>query len=194
MLPLCLRARHPLRSLQRVQLQGHEAVLIQNSVARKAGAEILVAGLYRKPTRFKNSSDEPTGEQLVAFESVPIGDPDQNEEVALRELHIATFHSDVREGGKSTNTRLTAEQMRLDLQGHFESERIGPQRPCYCAVELASSEMDRQNQARLIAGLKIPDLLFIGLKPESDTRADLEQFVITCLNTRFKAEPRGFPS
>ena len=54
MLPLCL-PREILSEAWR-QLQDHGAVLIQNSVARKAGAEILVAGLFKKPTRFRGSS------------------------------------------------------------------------------------------------------------------------------------------
>ena len=70
-------------------------MLIQNAVARKTGAEILVAGLYQKPAKFRKRSPEPTGEQLVPFERVPIGDPDRNVEPALRDLFIATFHADV---------------------------------------------------------------------------------------------------
>jgi len=190
LLPLCL-PRDILSEAWR-QLQDHGAVLIQNSVARKAGAEILVAGLFKKPTRFRGSSPEPTGEQLVGFEDVPIGDPDLNEESALRELHAATFYTNKNEGGNSAHARLTAAQMRQDLRGHYRSRRLGNQRPSYCAVELATSEMDRQNQAKLLASLAIPDLLFIGLKPDSNTR-ELESFVIDCLNTRLKWAARGFP-
>ena len=74
--------------------------------------------------------------------------------------------------------------MRQDLRGHYRSRRLGKQRPSYCAVKLDSSEMNRRNQAKLLANLAIPDLLFIGLKPDSTTR-EFESFVIDCLNTRF---------
>jgi len=173
------------------QLKDHGAVLIQNSVARKAGAEILVAGLFKKPTRFRSSSPEPTGEQLVGFEDVPIGDPDLNVESALRELYVATFFASRKEGAKSSFVRLTAAQMRQDLRGHYRSRKLGNQRPSYCAVELDSSEMNRRNQAKLLENLAIPELLFIGLKPDATTR-EFESFVIDCLNTRFTSEPRGF--
>ena len=69
-------------------------MLIQSSVARKAGAEILVAGLFRSRPDWSISSPEPTGEQLVGFEDVPIGDPDLNVESALRDLYVATFYAE----------------------------------------------------------------------------------------------------
>ena len=81
MLPLCLPP--DILSEAWRQLQDHGAVLIQNAVARKTAQEILVAGLYQKPTKFKKCSAEPTGEQLVPFERVPIGDPERNVEPAL---------------------------------------------------------------------------------------------------------------
>jgi len=174
------------------QLQDHGAVLIQSSVAKKAGAEILVAGLFKKPTSWSISSPEPTGQQLVGFEDVPIGDPDRNEESALRDLYLATYYPNDREKGTSTADRLTAAQMREDLCGRFRSRRLGPQRPSYCVVTLASSETDRQNQAKLLSNLAIPHLLFIELKPDSKTR-EFESFVIDCLNIRLKWATKGFP-
>ena len=95
---------------------------------------------------------------------------------------------------KSTSRVLcpTVAQMRADLRGHYSSRSLGPQRPCYCAVELAASEADRNNQKTLISNLAIPDLLFIELKPDSTTR-ELESFVINCLNTRRGCVARGLP-
>ncbi|MFI5457388.1 MAG: hypothetical protein ACHRXM_18240 [Isosphaerales bacterium] len=190
MLPLCLP--RDILSEAWAQLQNHGAVLIQSSVARKTGAEILVAGLFKKPTRWGISSPEPTGEQLVEFEDVPIGDPDQNEESALRDLYVATLHPDDKKKGTSVVMRLTAAQMRDDLGGRYKWRKLKHQRPPYCALELAASEADRQNQEKLISKLAIPDLLFIGLKPDSKTR-ELESFVIACLNTRLEWVARGFP-
>lgn len=189
MLPLCL----PRDVLGQAwgQLQGHGAVLIQGSVARKTGAEILVAGLFKKPTRWGTSSTEPTGEQLVGFEDVPIGDPDQNEESALRDLYAATYYPGDKVKGMSNAVRLTAAQMRKDLSGHYRSRRLGPRRPSYCAVEFAATESDRQNQKKLIANLAIPELLFVELKPDSETR-ELESFVIHCLSTRLGYVATGF--
>jgi hypothetical protein len=189
MLPLCL-PRDVLSEAWK-QLQDHGAVLIQSSVARKAGAEILVAGLYRKATRWAISSPEPAGEHLVGFEEVPIGDPDQSEEVALRDLYIATFYPDYQKKGTSPVVRLTPAQMRDDLSGHYRSRRLGLQRPSYCAVQLAASENDRQNQIKLLSKLAIPHLLFIELKPDSKTR-QLEAFVVDCLNTRLRWVVKGF--
>jgi hypothetical protein len=166
--------------------------LIRSSVARKAGAEILVAGLFKKSTRWATSSSEPTGEQLVGFEAVPIGDPDQSVDSALHDLFVATFYPTDKRKPTSLNASLTAALMRADLSGHYRSSRIGPQRPCYCAVELAACEADRENQRQIISNLAIPDLLFIELKPDSKTR-ELESFVIHCLNTRLGSVAKGFP-
>jgi hypothetical protein len=190
MLPLCL----PREILSEAwgQLRDHHAALIQSSVARKAGAEILVAGLFKKPARWGSSSPEPIGEQHVGIEEVPIGDPDQNEEAALRDLYVATYYPDDKKKGTSRAVRLTADQMREDLSGYYRSRRLGPQRPCYCAVELAANEADRRNQIALLSLLAIPHLLFIALKPDAKTRA-LESFVIECLNTRLKWAARGIP-
>ena len=175
------------------QLQDHGAVLIQSSVAKKTGAEILVAGLFKKPTSWSISSPEPTGQQLVGFEDVPIGDPDRNEESALRDLYLATYYPNDRKKGTSTADRLTAAQMREDLCGRFRSRRLGPQRPSYCVVTLASSETDRQNQAKLLSNLAIPHLLFIELKPDNSKSREFESFVIDCLNIRLEWATKGFP-
>jgi len=191
MLPLCLPP--DILSEAWRQLQDHGAVLIRNAVARKTGAEILVAGLYQKPTKFKKCSAEPTGEQLVPFERVTIGDPLRNVEPALREIYIATSHAEVKEEqGRSIEIKLTTRQIREDLRGHFEAVRLVKERPSYCAVELAANEEDRKNQLTLLSELGIPDLLFIGLAPDSKTR-DFESFVITCLNIRFELEEKGKP-
>ncbi len=189
MLPLCIP--RDILSEAWVQLKDHGAVLIRSSVARKAGAEMLVAGLFKKSTRWGTSSPEPTGEQLVGFEDVPIGDPDQNVESALHDLYVATFYPADKRTATSLNMRLTAALMRADLSGHYRFRRLGPQRPCYCAVELAACEADRENQRQLISNLAIPDLLFIELKPDSGTR-ELESFVIHCLNTRLGSLAKGF--
>jgi Effector-associated domain 1 len=190
MLPLCIP--RDILSEAWVQLKDHGAVLIRSSVARKAGAEILVAGLFKKSTRWATSSSEPTGEQLVGFEAVPIGDPDQSVDSALHDLFVATFYPTDKRKPTSLNASLTAALMRADLSGHYRSSRIGPQRPCYCAVELAACEADRENQRQIISNLAIPDLLFIELKPDSKTR-ELESFVIHCLNTRLGSVAKGFP-
>lgn len=174
------------------QLQDHGAVLIQSSVVKKTGAEILVAGLFKRPTSWSISSPEPTGQQLVGFEDVPIGDPDRNEESALRDLYLATCYPNDREKGTSTADRLTAAQMRQELCGLFWSRSLGPKRPSYCVVTLALSEKDRQNQAKLLSNLAIPHLLFIELKPDSKT-LKFESFVIDCLNIRLKWATKGFP-
>jgi len=192
MLPLCL-PQHILSEAWR-QLHDHQAVVIQNVVARKAGAELVVAGLYRKPAKFRKRSPEPTGEQLVPFEQLPIGDPEGNLEPALRGLFHATYYADAtEEQGRAIETRLTVEQMRADLLGHFQAKREDEDRPCYCAVELAANQEDGKNQLALLSELGIPDvLLFVALAPGSETRA-FESFVITCLNTRFKSEEKGKP-
>jgi Effector-associated domain 8 len=191
MLPLCL-PQHILSEAWR-QLQDHQAVVIQNVVAKKAGAELVVAGLYRKPAKFVKRSTELTGEQLVPFEKVPIGHPERNVEPALRDLFHATFYP--------TETRATVEQMKADLRGHYRAKGLGEKRPCYCAVELAANQEDGKNQLALLSELgRIflfekgePGLLFVALAPDSKTR-EFESFVITCLNTRFKSEERGKPA
>jgi len=184
MLPLCL-PQHILSEAWR-QLQDHQAVVIQNVVAKKAGAELVVAGLYRKPAKFVKRSTELTGEQLVPFEKVPIGHPERNVDPALRDLFRATFCP--------TETRATVEQMKADLRGHYRAKGLGEKRPCYCAVELAANQEDGKNQLALLSELgRIflfekgePGLLFIALAPDSKTR-EFESFVITCLNTRFES-------
>jgi hypothetical protein len=192
MLPLCLPP--DILSEAWRQLRVHGAVLIQNAVARKPGAEILVAGPYQKPTKFKKCSAEPTGEQLVPFERVPIGDPERNVEPALRGILIATSHAEVKEEqGRAIEIRLTTSQIREDLRGHFAAVKDEKERPSYCAVELAANEEDRKNQLALLSELGIPDLLFIGLAPDSKTR-EFESYAITCLNIRFESEQRGFPA
>jgi hypothetical protein len=191
MLPLCL-PQHILSEAWR-QLQDHQAVVIQNVVAKKAGAELVVAGLYRKPAKFVKRSTELTGEQLVPFEKVPIGYPERNVEPALRDLFRATFYP--------TETRATVEQMKADLRGHYRAKGLGEKRPCYCAVELAANQEDGKNQLALLSELgRIflfekgePGLLFVALAPDSKTR-EFESFVITCLNTRFKSEEKGKPA
>ena len=185
MLPLCL----PLHILSEAwrQLQDHQAVVIQNVVARKAGAELVVAGLYHKPAKFRKRSPEPAGEQLVPFEKVPIGDPERNTEPALHDLFLATYHADATvEEGKAIVSRLTVERMRDDLRGHYLARRLKEKRPCYCAVELSATQVDGKNQLALLSQLGIPDLLFVALAPDSKTR-EFESFVITCLNTRFES-------
>src|SRR5208337_3268244 len=123
MLPLCLPP-HILSEAWR-QLQDHQAVVIQNVVARKAGAELVVAGLYHKPAKFRKRSPEPTGEQLVPFEKVPIGHPEKNVEPALRDLFLATSHADAsEEQGRSIENRLTFEQMRADLRGLYHARML----------------------------------------------------------------------
>ena len=185
MLPLCLPP-HILSEAWR-QLQDHQAVVIQNVVARKAGAELVVAGLYHKPAKFRKRSPEPAGEQLVPFEKVPIGDPERNMEPALHDLFLATYHADAtEEQGKAIETRLTVKRMRDDLRGHYLAMRLKEKRPCYCAVELAATQEDGKNQLALLSELGIPDLLFVALAPDSKTR-EFESFVITCLNTRFES-------
>ena len=200
MLPLCL----PQRILGEAwrQLQEHGAVVIQNVVARKAGAELVVAGLYHEPAKFRKPSPEPAGEQLIPFEEVPIGHPERNMEPALRGLFLATHHADAtEEQGKGIVNRLTVEQMREDLRGHYKARRLEENRPCYCAVELAATQEGGKNQLSLLSELGgsflsekgEPGLLFVALAPDSKTRA-FEAFVITCLNTRFKSEEKGKPA
>ena len=163
MLPLCLPP-HILSEAWR-QLQDHQAVVIQNVVARKAGAELVVAGLYHKPAKFRKRSPEPAGEQLVPFEKVPIGDPERNMEPALHDLFLATYHADAtEEQGKAIETRLTVKRMRDDLRGHYLAMRLKEKRPCYCAVELAANQEDGKNQLALLSELGIPDLLFVALR------------------------------
>ncbi len=199
MLPLCL----PQRILGEAwrQLQEHGAVVIQNVVARKAGAELVVAALYHEPAKFRKPSPEPAGEQLIPFEEVPIGHPERNMEPALRGLFLATHHADAtEEQGKGIVNRLTVEQMREDLRGHYKARRLEENRPCYCAVELAGPQEGGKNQLALLSELGgsflsekgEPGLLFVALAPDSKTRA-FESFVITCLNTRFKSEEKGKP-
>jgi Effector-associated domain 8 len=192
MLPLCLPP-HILSEAWR-QLKDHQAVVIQNVVAKKAGAELVVAGLYHKPAKFRKCSPEPAGEQLVPFEKVPIGNPERNMEPALHDLFLATYHADAtEEQGKAIKTGLTVKRMRDDLRGHYLAMRLKEKRPCYCAVELAATQEDGKNQLALLSELGIPDLLFVALAPDSKTR-EFESFVITCLNTRFESEERGKPA
>src|SRR5208337_4057986 len=123
MLPLCL-PQHILSEAWR-QLHDHQAVVIQNVVAKKAGAELVMAGLHHQPARFRKRSHEPTGEQLVPFEKVPIGHPERNVEPALRDLFLATFHADAsEEQGRSIENRLTFEQMRADLRGLYHARML----------------------------------------------------------------------
>ena len=170
MLPLCL----PQQILSEAwrQLHDHQAVVIQNVVAKKAGAELVMAGLHHKPARFRKRWPEPTGEQLVPFEKVPIGHPERNVEPALRDLFLATSHADAREEqGRSIETRPTVEQMKADLLGHYQAKRIEEERPCYCAVELAANQEDGKNQLALLSKLGgfllsekgEPGLLFVVL-------------------------------
>ena len=139
------------------------------------------------------SSPEPTGQQLVGFEDVPIGDPDLNEESALRDLYLATKYPNDREKGTSTADRLTvAQMMRARTPRTLLVEEPRAQEPSYCVVTLAPSERDRQNQAKLLSNLAIPHLLFIELQPDSKTR-EFETFVIDCLSIRLKWATKGFP-
>jgi hypothetical protein len=193
MLPLCL-PRKILSEAWR-QIKDHGAVLIQTPVAKKTGAQILVAGLHRKPAKFKKSLPEPIGQQLVPLETNPIGDPNWKVESALRDLYIATFSAEVKEdASRSVDIyRLPRDQIKMELRGHYRARKDAEKIPCYCVVELATNEADRRNQAILLAGLGIPELLFIGLARDSETR-EFERYVITCLNTRFESEEKGKPA
>jgi hypothetical protein len=189
MLPLCLPRKVLSEAWQ--QLQDHRAVLIQTSVTKKTGAEIVVAGIHHKPAKFKKCSPEPIGEQLVPYEREPIGDPNWNVESALRELYVATFHAEVKEeGGRAIE--ISPDQIRKVLRGHYRARKDGEKRPCYCVMKLAVNEADRKNQSMLLSELGIPDLLFIGLASGSET-SEFESYVITCLNTRFESEEKGRP-
>ncbi len=192
MLPLCL-PRKILSEAWR-QIQDHGAVLIPTPVTKKTGAQILVAGLHHKPAKFKKSSPEPIGQQLVPLEMNPIGDPNWKVKSALRDLYIATFSAEVKEDAcRSVDIRLSPDQIKMELRGHYRARKDAEKIPCYCVVELAANEADRRNQAILLAELGIPQLLFIGLARDSETR-EFERYVITCLNTRFESEERGKPA
>ena len=75
------------------QLQDHEAVLIEGAVVTKTAAEIVMAGVAKKSTRFRNKlltgtpMSGPVGEDLIPLEPPAIGDPDRVLEDSLRDLH-----------------------------------------------------------------------------------------------------------
>jgi hypothetical protein len=169
------------------QLHVHKAVLIPTSVTTKTGAQVLVAGLHHQPAKFRKGGLEPIGEQLVPYEGEPIGDPHWNVESALRDLYIATFHVEVKEGLRAIQINLTLEQMQKKLRGHYRARKDDLEMPCYCVVKLATNKTGRESQARLLAELGIPDLLFVGLAVDSET-TEFESYIITCINTRFEAE------
>jgi hypothetical protein len=164
------------------QLQEHAAVLIQTRLAGKTGGQLLVSGLHHKPARFDRGSSEPVGRQFVPYENPPIGDPFRKADSVLRELYALTFP------GRGGNP--TIESMKASLRGFYRAKRDEEGMPCYCVVKLADSEPARRNQERLVAELKIPEILFIGLEPSSESQ-NLESYVTKCLSVRFAAEPKG---
>ena len=89
MLPLCLAPAHSQRGM--AAAPGSPGGGDPELVARKAGAEILVAGLYHKPARFRKRLARAGRRAARSLRKVPIGDPERNVEPALRDLFLATF-------------------------------------------------------------------------------------------------------
>ena len=197
-LPLCFPRDVISRAWQ--QLQDHEAVLIEGAVVTKTAAEIVMAGVAKKSTRFSNKlltgtpMSGPVGENLIPLEPPAIGDPDRVLEDTLRDLHrgagLSTDRSE--SGGDPSDSNKRIERMVEDLRGHFRGINSRFKRPPYCALKMPADRADRDHQMQTLATIRkhIPNyLLFIELCPDSKTR-EFERFVIYCLNTRFAAEQK----
>jgi hypothetical protein len=182
MLPLYLPQE--ILSEARHQLQDGKTVLIRTSLTKKTGAEILAAGLSNEPSNFKSAVPEPTGEQLVSYEEDPIGDPNRSEESTLRAIFLAAFHA--------TEINQSPESIRKQLSAHFRVLKGVKKRQSYCAVKLAAHGVNQENQATRLSKLDIPDLLFIGLLPDSQT-VGFERLVMTCLSLLFESDEKGKP-
>ena len=193
MLPLCLPPRVVSEAWQ--QLEHDSAVLIRSGVGGKTGAELLVSRLYGKGAKFiEKASNEPTGELFVAFyESVPIGDPNSSAKAMLQGLYLATHHADLNEDERQKiEIRLTFEEIRSRLRGHYEHIRDNKERPSYCVVKLPPQENDVINLSNFLRELGIPDLLFIGIGLARDPETDrIEGYVMSNLNARYKWANEG---
>ena len=190
MLPLCL-PRNLVAEAWR-QLKKDEEVLLRSGVGGKVGAELLVARLYRQQADFVDTNtSEPRGELFVAlYEDFPIDDPDASEAMILRDLYVATHHTEVKEIDRQrVEISPTIEEIRKKLSGHFEHIGNFEERPSYCVVKLPSQENDVINLAEFLRRLKIPDLLFIGIASRRDQDVhQIESYIIRNLNTRYKSE------
>ena len=160
------------------QLQDHEAVLIESSVATKTAAEIVMAGVARKSTAFRRQPlwgagmQDPVGENLVPLEPPAIGDPEQLLEDTLLDLHRASGFSpagDPRTADQGDREK-RIERIVQDLNGRYRALTKLCKRPPDSALALPVSPLDRAHEKQTIARIRklIPHLLFIGL--DRDTR------------------------
>jgi hypothetical protein len=127
----------------------------------------------------------------VAYERDPIGDPGWTEQSAIRDLYLATFCGDGRSAGsRGLEKTQPTEFMQKKLRGHFNARKDEDDMPCYCVLRLAESEVDRENQGKLLSALAIPDLLFVGLQPHSDT-TEREGYIAECLTSLTGSVKKG---
>ena len=179
-----------------LQLQHYEAVLIENAVVTRTGAEIVMAGVSKKSPSFAEKPftggpiPQPVGKDLIQFESPAIGDPDQLEDF-VRDLYRASGYSPDRlySGGEERDREKRIARMLNDLNGRYQGRKSSRKRAPYCALAMPASSADRDHQMQTLERIRklIPDLLFIELCPDSEN-CKFENFVITLLNTRFGFE------
>jgi len=179
-----------------LRLQHYEAVLIENAVVTRTGAEIVMAGVSKKSPSFAEKPftggpiPQPVGKDLIQFESPAIGDPDQLEDF-VRDLYRASGYSPDRlySGGEERDREKRIARMLNDLNGRYQGRKSSRKRAPYCALAMPASPADRDHQMQTLERIRklIPDLLFIELCPDSEN-CKFENFVITLLNTRFGFE------
>ena len=173
------------------QLQFQKAVLIEGTVARETGAEILMAGVDGERTCFlPHVPGEPRGKNSIPFEPAAIGDLSLDAQVlaVLRDLATGTGVplGKARSEGGCKDVAARTEHLKKELCGWLGPAKDLTGRTHYCALAIPETPVERENLKKILKKVRelVPPLVFIELDSQSPT-LEREMYFIRCLNTRF---------